>query len=52
MRLPKEVPENTSYRYNAKYLNDLSEIIDIKENYTDRLNDAIKSLGNLFLKEK
>jgi uncharacterized alpha-E superfamily protein len=48
----KRVPENTSYRYNAKYLNDLSEIIDIKENYTDRLNDAVKSLGNLFLKEK
>ena len=48
----EKVPENTPYHYNAENLSDLSEIINNEEKYKERLNDAIKSLGNLFLNEK
>lgn len=48
----EKVPENTPYHYNAENLSDLSEIINNEEKYKERLNDAIKSLGNLFLNKK
>lgn len=48
----EKVPENTPYHYNAENLSDLSEIINNEEKYKERLNDAIKSLGNLFFNEK
>lgn len=48
----EKVPENTPYHYNAENLSDLSEIINNEEKYKERLNDAIKSLGKLFLNEK
>lgn len=48
----EKVPENTPYHYNAENLSDLSEIINNEEKYKERLNDAIKSLRNLFLNEK
>lgn len=48
----EKVPENTPYRYNPENLSVLSEVINNEGKYKERLNDAIKFLGNLFLKEK
>ena len=48
----EKVPENTPYRYNPENFSVLSEVINNEGKYKERLNDAIKFLGNLFLKEK
>lgn len=45
-----KVPKNTPYRYNTKRLSVLVELMGMGESYTERVDEAIMSLGRLFEK--
>lgn len=45
-----KVPKNTPYRYNTKRLSVLVELMGMGESYTERVGEAIMSLGRLFEK--
>lgn len=44
----RNVPKNTPYRYNTRYLSDLVEIISTQEEYENNSQKAIDSLSHLF----
>ncbi len=44
----QNVPKNSPYRYNTKHLSVLAELMGMGEDYTERADEAIISVGRLF----